>query len=101
VRLAGNPQAAVNSHRHVPAAAQQLDAVAHKRLLNNCRRLAILARQNAMFRLDQEHLRPKLRESLSQFATNRAGADHAQAARQFGQMENRLVRQIVNRFEAR
>jgi hypothetical protein len=54
------------------AAAEELDAVAFHGARNDLRRIAVLTRQDAVLRLDQEHLRTEAQRS---FAPSRNQSD--------------------------
>ena len=81
-------------------AENQLDALADQRLLHDLRRIRVLANEDLRRPLEQAHARSQPLEALSQFATDRAGADHGEPLRSLGQLEDGLVGEVAGSGQA-
>ena len=73
----------------------QVDAVADSARSTRSAASAVLAAQDLALALEQRHAGAEARERLGQLAADRARADHGEPARQLGQGEHRLVREIA------
>jgi hypothetical protein len=64
-------------------------------------RVLVFTRENAVGGFDEVHLRTEACEALRHFAADRTGANDAKPLRQFGEREQRFVREIGNILQAR
>lgn len=72
-------------HAQVAAVTKNANAIAFQRRSQHGGGLAILARQNAGGRFDQDEVGTETRKPLRQLTADRARADDREPARQFGQ----------------
>jgi len=96
MRVNRESNAALVFDRQVLPATEERDAVSCDRPLHDLRCVTVFARQDAVFRLDQKHFRPQLRERLRHLATDRPGANDAESSGKLGQREYCFVGQIVH-----
>ncbi len=77
------------------------DAERLKRRVHDLGRLRLLAAQDAVARLEDAHLGAKSGECLGHLDADRPPAQDRKPARQGGQLEEVLVREVVNVAQAR
>ena len=79
----------------------QLHPLPHQRLLDELRRIRILADKDMGGRIDQRHLRPEPSKRLRHLAPDRPGADHHESLRHLGQLKQRLIREKSRLLQTR
>ena len=81
-------------------AVHHADALGREARLEDPRGVLVLARQDVRVGVQHDHLAAEPPERLRQLAADRARADHAEAARPLGEVEDRLVGQVARGLDA-
>jgi hypothetical protein len=89
LHAAGGPLHAVGRHAEF-----EPHAVGLQRVLDNGRRVGVLARQHLAGPAEHRHAGAEAREGLRQLAADRSRADDEQIGRQIGEREDGLVREV-------